>query len=369
VTTTDGRPRSSGTSNLSVETSLYLDAVRFLAALIVFLGHFATYALSGGLFWQIAPFRHDAVIVFFVLSGFVIAHAVAKGEHDVKVYVANRAARIYSVTIPAIAITVALDSVALHFKQDYCAWGCSTGPAWLQVLTSATFTNQVWGLDLFPGSDGPYWSLGFEVSYYAMFALARFTRGHRRFILPLAMMAFVGPTITALFPLWLLGVIVYGISRRDIPKSAGWVLFLGSILVWGAIERWAIADNGWILNFPIAGVARDRIPADYVTGIAFATNIIGFQAIGPAFGNVLRRFQRSIRWLAARTFTLYLLHFPIMRFLSAFLPWGPQAPLTRVVTLVATLLAICFAASAFELRKQAWRRFFMRGMTIFGSPS
>lgn len=368
MTTAELRPRATGTSNLSLETSLYLDAVRFFAALVVFLGHFATYALSGGLFWQIAPFRHDAVIVFFVLSGFVIAHAVAKGEHDVRVYVANRAARIYSVAIPAIAITLASDFVALHFKQDYCATGCSTGPAWLQVLTSATFTNQIWGLNLFPGSDGPYWSLGFEVPYYAMFALARFTRGNRRFILPLVMMAFVGPTVTVLFPLWLLGVIVYGIGRRDIPKWVGWALFLGSILVWAAIERWAIADNGWFLNFPIAGVARDRVPADYVTGIAFATNIIGFQIIGPAFGNVLRRFQRPIRWLAARTFTLYLLHFPIMKFLSTFLPWGAQAPLTRLVTLVATLLAICFAASAFELRKQAWRGFGMRGMTILGLP-
>ena len=66
---------------LSRETSLYLDAVRFGAALVVLLGHFAQQDLSGGLFWQVAPFGGDAVIVFFVISGFVIAHATAVKEH------------------------------------------------------------------------------------------------------------------------------------------------------------------------------------------------------------------------------------------------------------------------------------------------
>ena len=51
--------------------SLYLDALRFGAAFTVFLSHYGKF--NGGLFWQIQPYGVTAVIVFFVLSGFVIA--------------------------------------------------------------------------------------------------------------------------------------------------------------------------------------------------------------------------------------------------------------------------------------------------------
>lgn len=52
--------------------SLYLDAVRFLAALVVLLHH--TWPLLFPDFPLPWP-GHSAVVVFFVLSGYVIAHA------------------------------------------------------------------------------------------------------------------------------------------------------------------------------------------------------------------------------------------------------------------------------------------------------
>jgi peptidoglycan/LPS O-acetylase OafA/YrhL len=359
------RPRTAeNAGGLSRETSLYLDAVRFSAAFVVFLGHFATYAISGGVFWRIAPLRHDAVIVFFVLSGFVIAYAVAKGENNPTDYFVNRAARIYSVAIPAVIITVAIDRVAFYLDPNYCSWGCSPGSSWQQILTSVTFTNQFWSTGMFPGSDGPYWSLGFEVPYYAAFGLALFARGPWRTILPLALLGIAGPTVAALFPLWLLGAALYRFEAENLPEFAGWLLFLGSIVAWSAIAIWAHSTDGWILDFPIAGLWRDRIPADYVTGIAFAINIAGFRVIGFRFVTILRRFQRQIRWFAARTFTLYLLHYPVMRFIATFLPWGNKAAITRVVTLLATMLIVLLVAEFFELRKQPWRQFFAGGISV-----
>jgi peptidoglycan/LPS O-acetylase OafA/YrhL len=49
--------------------SLYLDALRFGAALTVFLSHYGTGRISGGLFWHLADYGRSAVLVFFVLSG------------------------------------------------------------------------------------------------------------------------------------------------------------------------------------------------------------------------------------------------------------------------------------------------------------
>jgi hypothetical protein len=48
--------------------SFYLDALRFPAALTVFVSHYAGGRFSGGHFWQVMPYGRIAVIV--VLSTF-----------------------------------------------------------------------------------------------------------------------------------------------------------------------------------------------------------------------------------------------------------------------------------------------------------
>ena len=56
--------------------SLYMDVIRFFAAMVVFLSHSSSQSLTGGLFWQFKDYAQTAVIVFFVLSGYVIAFIV-----------------------------------------------------------------------------------------------------------------------------------------------------------------------------------------------------------------------------------------------------------------------------------------------------
>src|SRR5579871_4979281 len=53
-------------------TSLYLDLVRALAAFTVFMGHASGQFFTAGLLWQTGLYDQTAVMVFFVLSGFVI---------------------------------------------------------------------------------------------------------------------------------------------------------------------------------------------------------------------------------------------------------------------------------------------------------
>ena len=82
------------------EVSLYLDTLRFLAAFAVFVQHFAWQHFSGGLFWQIGPFGAQAVIVFFVLSGYLIGYVTDRESTTARGYALDRAARIYSVRRP-----------------------------------------------------------------------------------------------------------------------------------------------------------------------------------------------------------------------------------------------------------------------------
>ena len=56
-------------------TSVYLDLIRFIAALLVVLSHAAYPRLDGVNFAMFGGFGRDAVMIFFVLSGYVIAYA------------------------------------------------------------------------------------------------------------------------------------------------------------------------------------------------------------------------------------------------------------------------------------------------------
>src|SRR4051812_47468734 len=92
--------------DLPSHLSPYLDLMRFSAAAIVFGSHFGSWRLTGGLFWQLAPYGHSAVIVFFVLSGFVIAWTAERKDRSGQDYLLSRASRVLSVAWPAIALTV-----------------------------------------------------------------------------------------------------------------------------------------------------------------------------------------------------------------------------------------------------------------------
>ena len=89
--------------------SLYLDGLRFGAALTVFVSHYAAGRISGGLFWQVSGYGRIAVLGFFVLSGFVIAWVTETRERSLEDFALSRAARPYSVIIPAFVITAAID--------------------------------------------------------------------------------------------------------------------------------------------------------------------------------------------------------------------------------------------------------------------
>ena len=59
--------------------SIYLDAIRFLAALLVLFYHANWIYRPGILFTSLG---HEAVVIFFVLSGFVIAYVAETRETD-----------------------------------------------------------------------------------------------------------------------------------------------------------------------------------------------------------------------------------------------------------------------------------------------
>ena len=160
--------------------SLYLDVARFSAAMVVFLGHASGQLFTGGLFWQLGDYMRVAVIVFFVLSGYVIAHVLQDRESTVREYATARISRLYSIASPALLLTAICDFIGLRIDPALYyegPWGYPEGNQAWNYLASFFFVNRFWDLRLDPGINVPFWSLSFEAVYYVAAALLVFAKG------------------------------------------------------------------------------------------------------------------------------------------------------------------------------------------------
>lgn len=344
-------------------TSLYLDFIRFSAAMVVFLSHISGGRFTGGFLWQFGRFGSEAVDVFFVLSGFVIAYVTDQRERSVHDYMISRAVRIYSVALPALLVTFALDAVGRVAHPDLYAawWGYSWHGRLEQFLSGVFFLNQLWFNNVAPGSDLPYWSLGYEVWYYAVFGVAVFAPAKWRAAAVLVVLVLIGPKLISLFPIWLVGVLCYYICTRiTISRLIGALLYVSASAAWIIYEGWVwLNGNLTTHNAVIYEFTHNRLILDsYIVGGLFAAHLIGFHCISSSLGRILIAWHRPIRWMAGATFTLYLFHLPVAQFLAAETPWPPGSWLTRGLIYFGTLSIVFGIAELTERRKAIWRQGF-----------
>ena len=347
---------------MAKEFSLYLDLVRVLAAIVVLWAHLNLRVLTTA----ILPgdsLGHVAVIFFFVLSGYVIAHVTTTRERESRTFATNRIARIYSVAIPALAVTLIADALGrqlnpalyLHTPADHAA---------VRLLISLGMMNEAWGLSVMAFSNGPYWSIAYESWYYILFGIAAFSHGRRRVALLAAALVVCGPKILLLFPIWLLGVTLSwpGPARR-IRASHPALLYVASWLLLAAFVSSPLPAMLHDLVGRLVGTEfqlermthAESFLADWVVGAIVWLNFASFREIAPAFGPSLRAMERPIRWAASYTLSLYLFHRPLVVFFTAAFHGDPRTPWFLVSVVSATLLAVWILGGLTEHRKNAFR--------------
>ena len=160
--------------------SLYLDILRFWAAFVVLMSHLAYPRFSEGRWLWIRELNlgSDAVVVFFVLSGLVIAHVAQAQPTQARRFVFHRATRLISVALPALVVGFALDMLgAFRAPELYAGWFYNPLSLWEALVRGLSFSNEWRGIEVRLGTNGPFWSLSYEASYYALFAIAFFKRG------------------------------------------------------------------------------------------------------------------------------------------------------------------------------------------------
>ena len=336
------RAETHGTSRV-----LDLDAARAFAALAVLLGHLRNLFLvdfgmarSKGPIVQVvyllSGFGHFAVVIFFVLSGYLITGSIVKqhekGNWSWGSYALNRLVRLYVVLVPALLLGALIDQIGFHAfgnrgpyaGQDYAhmfvqplaetsGFGVGLGNAlFLQGIACPTF-----------GTNGPLWSLSYEFWYYALFPLIFVALrpgkawGARAgcLLLVAGISLMTGPAILASFPIWLLGsclVAMESLVRRR------------SILMSGA----GLALLFFTLLFVRTHPAISPIVSDYLVGFVFALCLL--TAMPFRQREATTRVAKSISLVAEMSYSLYLVHVPLLTVLSLAIlgsggRWQPDA--------------------------------------------
>ena len=159
--------------------STLLDFSRFAAAILVVL-HNAEQILKDKNLSIVASFGHDAVIFFFLLSGFVIGYVAENKEKSLSEFVVARIARLYSVAIPSISLVILLAIIgSFIFPITYEIYAASN---WALIATvNLFFLGQSSLFNVGIPTNGPYWSINYEAWYYVIFGALFYMRGYNYF--------------------------------------------------------------------------------------------------------------------------------------------------------------------------------------------
>jgi len=323
-------------SNFSRGFSSFLDFSRWLAAFVVFFGHLrnplfigypdlptAEQTLAVKIWYFISGLGSSSVIVFFVLSGFLVggigARKLDQGTFDPKNYAIDRIFRLFIVYIPALFLTFVLDYVGNRFLGGTGLWNASSALmgknfgnlnenlTWPIFLKNLMMLQEFYGP--YFGSNKPLWTLSYEFWFYvsfglfAMFVLESRTKRIVFVALIVCIMIALGPHFIALSGIWLMGV---GVSRYRGTKLVKPMLSTAVFVVTCLTMRFGNLESGRsFLDFILI----------FCNAFAFAWVMISLRNLPLT---VFAKFSEVNKTMAGFSYTLYLTHFPLMLFYIAF---------------------------------------------------
>ena len=364
---------------MSPRLSSFLDVSRWVAAFVVAFSHVrhlmlvdyrnaaSTDLIAKG-FYLMGGLGHEAVMVFFVISGYLVGGLTItrykERGFDLRDFGAHRFSRIYTVLLPALIIGGLLDIVG---AAAFNATALYTAPQSLQInslyypvinnLTWPVFFSNLGMMEgiLTPhlGSNGALWSLAYEWWYYVLFAAAMIAATTKSLsmraaaaLLIVALCLLLPVRLMGLGIVWLLGIgaAVYAGSKYWKPPAwVGIVIFLGAL----AYARVTTAESSGAPE--MATIARD-----IVIGLGYALWIVALAKPAPAIA-----FAPLHAKLASFSYSLYLVHLPMMLFAVAALHdlfglgFQLQPTFLNLLASTALLAFLCAYAWAFSLLTEA----------------
>lgn len=333
--------------------SVVLDFARFGAALLVAVGHAVQLGLYRGPFPFGLRMQHYCVIVFFVLSGLVISTSVLGGRSSLPRYFVARVSRILPVAIPALLFAVLAAYVLAGPMRVYID-NSPDDPLEVasRLLPPMAFVSAWPGMPA-PVWNPPYWSLCYEVWFYAIFALAVFLRGWARVAAVAVACVCAGGAILLLMPVWLMGAALTHVpAARRLPLTAAPMVLVGC--VWLALALFEV-DRA-VLNpllkawWPGKAQWSQWAFSDFAMGLVMVLALIAVRPLAERFAEPIMRLRELAGLLAGFSFTLYLFHWPLLQLARSHGLVAGRNPLA-FAALLGLVVALCALISLLTERQ------------------
>lgn len=337
-----------------------IQALRFVAALLVVVTHSTLYAgdrLDGSI--EVWHFGEIGVPIFFTISGFVMLISSQRliGTRDGwKRFGMRRIIRIvpmyWLATTVKLLILLALPGAALYSQFD-------AGHTVLSYLFLPGWSTEGKLEPLL----GVGWTLVFEMFFYAVFALALFTR---------------------IKPLWLCAAVMAACTIGSLFRPDGEYLpvlyYLNPIvmyfLVGMVVAQWAIDRHVGRLLICLAGVVavwtavaiarNDGNALGALSTLATYTGVTLLLFVVVAFESRLRWIPKPIIFMGDASYTLYLVH-PLVAPIVPVLLSAIGVRIGWVSVLGSIAAAICAAAVIYWLVERPLTRLLLRTMPYTGT--
>jgi peptidoglycan/LPS O-acetylase OafA/YrhL len=292
-----------------------LAGVRGAAAAVVLLAHvvalhFLRFGLDTWLHQASSIASEYAVVVFFILSGYLITHTLEanierNGSLRLDIYAAARIARLYPPFLYAIGV-----SLMVFLVMDVFGLPGRSGPMRLSSdlyaardivhLSLDEIKRALFMLQGMLEINGPLWSLYMEAKLYVLFAcaLALISGGQGAISkLILAVVAYyvakagaeMNPGFAGYAAMWLIGALAYYVWN----EQGDWrnrVLMCAALII--AAELWHAVVDGAVLS----RIARDVLIAAFISWLLFK-----------------RRQRLPVpQRFADCSYSLYATHFPVL---------------------------------------------------------
>lgn len=315
--------------------SYIFNLLRWVSAALVMVSHLRDFIFApfGALtqktpilkiFYFLTGFGHEAVMIFFVLSGYLVGglsmRKAARAPFDPVDYGVKRFSRIYAVFLPALVFGLCLDGLGLHFFDAGGLYsrsetlGISSLPSNIQaLLTPATFLGNLFMLQGIAvdhlGSNGPLWSLSYEWWYYVLFGAAmaatstRLSRAARLAcgaVLAAGLVLLPG-IILAYGLVWVIGAAACWYGNSSLRKPPILVPLILLLLALGYSRVTRTSGHAYLNDLSI--------------GVAFALLCASLATLRTE----RLPFERLQQFCADWSYSLYLTHFPLTVFVMALL--------------------------------------------------
>ena len=327
----------------------WLDTMRFIAAFMVLLSHARNtfFPAFGDLpmdqqnifsmaFTMFCRMGHEAVIVFFVLSGFLVGgrgfERIKDNSMNVGSYAIDRFARI---TPPLLAAITFYYITSLIIPETPFSWATAIGNLFsLQGICCDSLVS-------------PFWSLSYEVWFYIILgALAILLKAKNDRKIIMSLIVFVAATSVFVLGLkmhylliWMMGAVAY-LARPQ--KKNKWILLLSLVGLFAAILYWQLSKDTKSIDFAVEGSNKELI--DVIMSLMVCLLIQQVILFEPK-KSVSKWIERKVGGMAKFSYTLYLSHRIVFLWIIAFV-WAKdscQFTILGILKFLIIIIATLFA--------------------------